>query len=136
MGSGKGDGSPSILPSPRYEKSATQMAAEENMKKLAAEKAVARKKIKVEKLSVEFGDAGEIKFNNQLNTSAEFSSNLKKIFDERTAYDIFRPGTNEVDNTVYLIISPNADYGKAIIFIDEIYGLGAKWIYLDGSPNK
>jgi len=124
---------PGYKPKP---KTVEQIAAEEKAKQIELKKAEARKKIKVEKLFVELGNAGKIKFNNQLQTPTEFSAKLKKIFDERTAYDIFRPGTNEVDNTVYLKIAPNANYGEAIKLIDEIYGLGATQIHLDGLQNK
>jgi len=138
-GNGRATAPPPLPLPPGYKpkpKTAEQIAAEGKAKQIELEKAEARKKIKVEKLFVEFDDTGKIQFNKKLQTTAEFSANLKKIFDERTGYDIFRPGTKEVDNTVYLKISPNANYGAAIKLIDEIYGLGAKGIYLDGSPNK
>lgn len=112
-------------------KTPEQVAAEEKARNSAKEKAEARKKIKVEKLIVELSEAGKTKFNAKPQTAAELSANLKKIFDERTYYEIFRPFTNEIDNTVYLKVSPNVKYGEAIKLIDEIYGGGANRIYLE-----
>jgi biopolymer transport protein ExbD len=55
---------------------------------------------------------------------------VERQFKEREANRIYRPGTNQIEKSVYLRVSRNLELSYLIGLIDSLYGAGANSVYL------
>lgn len=76
------------------------------------------------KLALNNQDAGDVTNPDSLTTQ------LKKLFDDRTANGVFREGTNEVEKTVFIKSPRSVKYGDVVKVIDAVKSAGAQPIGL------
>jgi biopolymer transport protein ExbD len=72
------------------------------------------------KLKLNMTDAGTVSDPDQLRNK------LRDIFKERENKGVFREGTNEVEKTVFLRMSPAGKYGNFMKLVETVKGAGAQ----------
>jgi len=71
------------------------------------------------KLKLNLDDMGSV------NDTAPLSSKLAYLFQQRKEQNAFRPGTTEVEKTVFVKAPRSMQYGEVVKVIDAIKGAGA-----------
>jgi len=73
---------------------------------------------------------GKLKLNGEdtgmVSDTKQLRDKLTRIFKDRENNGVFREGTNEVEKTVFLKMSPTGKYGDFIKLVEAVKGAGAQ----------
>lgn len=87
-------------------------------------------------LVAELEGAGNVRLNGEEQGTISDTRNLEKrlsgVLRDRTESGVFRPGSNEIEKSVYVRVSGSAKYSDLVKLIDAVMGAGARPIFISG----
>jgi biopolymer transport protein ExbD len=88
------------------------------------------KLFKVTPLVITQNSNRQLSLNDVTKSAEDLPIAVERQFKEREANRIYRPGTNQIEKSVYLRVSRNLELSYLIGLIDSLYGAGANSVYL------